>query len=599
MSTHKHIDIICVTASVFALLITVLFMNGKMFGISAVENENTSTDMFTQNDLTADWNTDSAAQIILSDGGSTVSGNGAYIYDGDIYIAYSGKYIISGELSNGNIIVNANENDKIWIMLNGISVHCEDDAALRIEQAGKVFLTLADGSQNTLSSGAQYSEDIVSSGVDGTVYSRDDLTVNGSGTLNVTAEYRHGIVCNDDLIITGGCISVNAVQDGFHANDSIRIKDADISISAGDDGITASNDDETAYLYIESGKINISSCYEGLEAVDITVAGGTINISPTDDGINANGSGENSVIRITGGDITVINGNGRDADGIDSNKDIYISGGKLFISLSDNGSNSAIDYGSEYGGVCEISGGTVTACGSSGMAEGFSSSSSQGFIMYNTKAEAGTELSLENSDGNIILKEEIPCAFSSAVISTPEMAVGEKYIVKVGENEEEITVDNTSENQSMNIGRLVAGIKDDTVQGGRFGGRENIGDLPSDIQGNTDNANDAPPDMQFSQSEQGFKGEQGFTPPDQPDSAASDDGGFIPEMTDGANNFKNQSDFQERNENFSGRESINEIQESDTSATTNISKENIMLVGISAVVLIIGCVIAFIFKGKN
>jgi len=127
-------------------------------------------------------------------------------------------------------------------------------------------------------------------------------------------------------------------------------------------GITVSNDDETAFLYIESGNINISSCYEGLEAIDITIAGGAIDITPTDDGINANGSGNRSVIRITGGDITITNANGRDADGLDSNKDIYISGGTLFISVVGDGSNSAIDYGTENGGVCEISGGTVIAC---------------------------------------------------------------------------------------------------------------------------------------------------------------------------------------------------------------------------------------------
>lgn len=383
MSTHKHIDKICILVTVLVLLLTVLFMNGKALGITVIESEDTSSELFTANDLKADWDITGATEITLSDDGSIVKGNGAYVYNGDVYIAFAGKYILSGKLTNGNVIINADGDDKIWLMLDGVSIHCEDDAAIRIEQADKVFITLADETENSLSAGSQYKTDVISAGVDGTIYSRDDLTINGNGSLYVTAEYQHGIVCNDDLVLTGGSVTVEAVQDGLHANDSVRIKDTDINISAGDDGIAVSNDDETAFLYIESGNINISSCYEGLEANDITIAGGAIDITPTDDGINANGSGIGSVIRITGGDITITNANGRDADGLDSNKDIYISGGTLFISVVGDGSNSAIDYGTENGGVCEISGGTVIACGSSAMAEGFDSSSTQGFLMYN------------------------------------------------------------------------------------------------------------------------------------------------------------------------------------------------------------------------
>ena len=225
-----------------------------------------------------------------------------------------------------------------------------------------------------ISSGAAYSAEIADSGVDGAIYSRDDLTINGSGSLLVSAAYKHGIVCNNDLVITGGNITISAVQDGIHANDSVRIRDAALSISAGDDGITVSNDDETAFLYVESGSITIPACYEGLEAIDVTIAGGTIDIVSADDGINANGSGAGSVIRVTGGDITVTNPSGRDADGFDSNGSIYIEGGNILISVADSGSNSALDYGSENGGECVISGGTVIACGSSAMAEGFASS---------------------------------------------------------------------------------------------------------------------------------------------------------------------------------------------------------------------------------
>ena len=443
MSTHKHIDIICMVFTIFAVLLTALFLNGKALGITAMTDDDGGDGIFTESDRNGAWDTAGATEIALTGNGADIKGNGAYVYNGDVHILYAGKYILSGDLSNGSIIVDADGDDKIWVLLNGVSLHCDDSAAILVEQADKVFLTLAEGTENTVSAGAEYSEDAVSDKIDGVIYSRDDLTINGSGSLTVTAGYKHGIVGNDDLVIVGPKIEITAPQDGIHANDSVRLAEMDLTISAGDDGITVSNDDETAWLYVESGSIDIPSCYEGLEAIDVTIAGGTIDIRPTDDGINANGRGGNSVIRITGGDIVILNETGRDADGLDSNGDLYISGGNVFISVST--SSCALDYGSEYGGVCEISGGTVIAAGGSSMAEGFDSSSEQAFLMYNTSAvSAGTEISLKNSAGKTLASETIPCGFSSLIISTPEMKLGETCTLMIGETETEVVIDNSS-----------------------------------------------------------------------------------------------------------------------------------------------------------
>lgn len=557
MSTHKYIDKICILVTVLVLMLTVLFMNGKALGITVLASEDESGDLFTANDLNADWDITGATEITLSDDGTTVKGNGAYVYNGDVYIVYAGKYILTGGLTDGNVIIQADGDDKIWLMLDGVSIHCEDDAAIRIEQADKVFITLADGTENTLSSGSQYKEDVISAGVDGTIYSRDDLTINGSGALYVTAAYQHGIVCNDDLVLTGGSVTVEAAQDGLHANDSVRIKDTDINIAVGDDGITVSNDDETAFLHIESGNINISSCYEGLEAMDITIAGGTIDIAPTDDGINANGS--SSAIRITGGDITIMNASGRDADGLDSNKDIYISGGKLFISVVGDGGNSAIDYGTENGGVCEISGGTVIACGSSAMAEGFDSSSTQGFLMYNTSADAGTKVSLESADGRVILSEEIPYSFSSVVISTPEITVGDTCTITIGETSEKVVIDNSSGNSGFGMGPM-------------FGSK----DMPS-----------TPPD--------GMMPGKGEIP------GGRNNGERMPEIRDGASNDEQMPEIpgDAQNSNWGGRQ-MQRPMDNTTPEESNddnlFSMENIIILGVSVIVLILGCAIAFTFK---
>ncbi|MCI8331856.1 MAG: carbohydrate-binding domain-containing protein [Clostridiales bacterium] len=580
MSTHKHIDTICIVIVLLTLMITILFMNGKALGIAVMVSEENSGEMFTKNDLNASWDTSNATKIALSDHGSTISGNGAYENGGTLYIVYAGKYVISGELSNGKIIIEADGDDKIWLLFDGVSIHCEDDAAIRIEQADKIFLTLKKGTQNTVSSGAVYRSDAIESGIDGTIYARDDLTINGNGSLNVTAKYQHGIVCNDDLVITGGTIDITAVQDGFHAHDSIRIKDADITISAGDDGITVSNDDETSYLYIESGHISIPSCYEGLEAIQITIAGGTIDIYPSDDGINANGCGGSSAIYINGGNITIINENGIDADGLDSNKDIFISGGKVFISVNDSGGSCAIDYGIENGGVCEITGGTVLACGSSGMAEGFDASSAQGFFMYRTSAEAGTTVAIEDADGNELLSEIVPCRFSSIVASTPDMKLGDTYSLSIGENETKITIDNSSTVGNFGGGRIPSGngfFRDQMPE------ETSSDSAQPEIPHGGMNENDTPPELPQDAANSHGENIQPNPPQDEKNFSARPDGNNKQKPNDWiADNRQSQEDTSQPADNSS-----------------YISIETITLLSVSALVLLIGCIIAFLYKRRG
>ncbi len=502
MAAGRYMDKICIFSIVFAVIITAFLINGKMQGTASAASDGENS-QFAEEDLDADWDVSGAAQILFDGEEIRISGGGAYSYDGDVYIARAGKYVLSGELTDGSVIVDADKSDKIWILLDGVSLNCVDSAAVLVEQAGKVFLTLAPDTENVITGGCAEDgltavsgdataetgagtegnlekeekavfggEEMVpgdaedtSGGIDGAVYSRDDLTINGSGSLTVTGGYQHGIVCNDDLVVAGGTIAVTAVQDGIHANDSARFTGMDLTIHAGDDGVTVSNDEETGYIYMESGSITIPDCYEGLEAVNVTIDGGTLDLTPTDDGINASGGAE-SVLAIAGGDITIVNTDGRDADGLDSNGDIRISGGNIRISVTGNGGNCALDCGSENGGTCEISGGTVIACGGSAMAEGFSSSSEQNFIMYNGAAgEAGTTVTLKNSGGTVLLSEEIPCSFTSVIISTPDMQKGETCTLAIGDQEEEITVDNTS--GSVGMTGMLRGMG--RMQGGRKG----------------------------------------------------------------------------------------------------------------------------------
>ena len=426
---------ICVTITVLALLITVLFMNGEALGLTPVSDGDAGEGYFTENDLDGDWDASGAYTVTLTGGGAEISGGG-YFLDGAVHIVSAGRYVVTGTLDDGQILIDAQKSDKIWLCLAGASVTNRDGAALEIAQAEKVFLTLREGTENSLISQA-FTD--TASGVDGALYSRDDLTINGSGALTVESA-GHGIVGNDDLVLTGGSVTVTAAEDGLHANDSVRIRTAEITVNAGDDGVTVSNDALTGCFYMESGTLTVPACYEGVEAQQITVAGGSIDLRPQDDGFNAKETG--SVLEISGGSIRIVNESGRDADGLDSNGSIYITGGDVFISLSGSGGNAALDAGTETGGVCLISGGTVLAAGASTMAESFDAASPQGFVTQTVTGAAGARVTLTDAQGHTLLDETVPCAFSSLILSTPGLAVGDTVTLSVDGAETSITVSN-------------------------------------------------------------------------------------------------------------------------------------------------------------
>jgi len=554
VSTDKHIDRICIIITVIALLVTVLFMNGEKLGIERIVDEDaekySDLDQFTANDQNGEWDTEGATVITLNGESASVSGNGAYVNNGSVVITNAGKYILSGTLTDGNISVDAYISSKVWLLLDGVDITSSDNAAIRVEEADKVFITLAEGSQNYLTTGETFNDAAIADGTNGTIYSHDDLTINGSGTLTIISGYKHGIDANDDLIITGGTISITAPLDGLHANDSLRIMNADLTIDAGDDGMMVSK--EGGYLHIESGTVNIkaagdaihtagditidagsitlsagddgihsdtnviinggeiliSECYEGIEAVTIDLAGGDITIYPSDDGLNANGGSgdmfgmmgggfgpgrmgqmtetvtaeptaaaeesadDSTWVRISGGSLTIINETGRDADGIDSNGDLIITGGTIRVSLPGGGTNNAIDFGSESGGQALISGGTLVAAGGAQMAENFDTSSEQPVIMYNLTetVEGGTEVLVLDADGNEILSYAPTQSFNSIFLSCPEMKIGETYTVVIGETEEELTLDS----DAVTVGSAGMGA----MGGGFFrggGGRSNRG----------------------------------------------------------------------------------------------------------------------------
>ncbi len=251
----------------------------------------TKQEQFSERDLSGKYDESSAVTVTCSDSGFTVSGSGAQAKDNVLTISEEGIYIISGSAKNGRIVVNAADTDKVQLVLSGCSLTSSDNSALYVKNADKVFLTLAEGTKNSLSDGKTYSgsED----GVDSAVYSKTDLTINGSGELTVTGSMSHAIVSKDDLKITGGTITVKSADSAVTGKDSVRIANAEISITSGGDGIKSTNDKDSSkgYVYLESGKITITAENDAIQAqsdiitldaeVNAATGGGSSNSAKT------------------------------------------------------------------------------------------------------------------------------------------------------------------------------------------------------------------------------------------------------------------------------------------------------------------------------
>lgn len=524
-------------------------------------------DMFTDRDKEVGYDEDTATAITLSDDASSCDSSSVTISDNTITITDEGTYLLTGSLSDGQVIVDADDK-KVQLVLDSVDINCDASTALYVKAADKVFVTLASDSENSLSNTSDFVA-IDANNIDAVIFSKDDLTLNGSGTLTVTAKYGHGIVSKDDLVITSGTYQITAAKHALSGQDSVRIADGILTLNAGTDGIHSENTDDDAkgFIYIANGDIsitadsdgfdaeetlqvdggnievyagddglhsdddliitagtiNVTKSYEGLEGMTVTIEDGDISVVSSDDGINASGdgtSGESSqggtppekpddsdstedrpeppngfdkndnssadsnsdsnsdsksadlpdgnagpgdenggpggsnggpggdnggsgggmeeatdynLIQISGGKI-YINASG---DGIDSNGNLTVTGGEIYVDGPTSGGDGALDCS----GTTLISGGTVIAVGSSGMAENFDSSSAQGSMITTVSDSMITgDITLKDSDGNTIVSYSPSKEYSSVVISCADLKEGETYTLVAGDTSTSVSL---------------------------------------------------------------------------------------------------------------------------------------------------------------
>lgn len=331
------------------------------FAVSA----ETADDLFSSKDLTL-ADPSKAVDIVLTEGG--------------VDITEPGVYRLSGQVADGSIRVAPATEGDVWLLLDGVSVHNEDGAALTSDGCDKLILTLAEGSVNSLTQGSATPDEEDN---DAAIYVRDDLTINGTGALTIESAYLDGINCRDSLRIVSGEITVTAVDDGLVGKDEVTIGGGTIAISAQTgDGIKSTNAEDAdrgfvtiadgsltittgegsasvsqtasdgwgdwqqqteedtpsqkgvkaeTTLTVSGGVLSIDSVDDALHAVDVAISGGEMTLATGDDGVHAD-----NTLTVSGGTITVT----RSYEGLEGAA-MTLSGGEISITASDDGINGA------------------------------------------------------------------------------------------------------------------------------------------------------------------------------------------------------------------------------------------------------------------
>lgn len=339
--------------------------------VATSSNDTADYGDYEEEDLTTDYDKDTATKISLSDS-STSEAEGVTVKDQTVTIAKAGTYVITGSLSDGQLVVSAGKEDKVRLIFDDVSITNSTGPAVSIQSSEKVITTLVKGTTTTLADGTNYQLATGETEPDATFYSKEDLVINGEGTLKVNGNYSNGIRSKDDLILISGTYDIKAKNNALKGKDAVAIRDGNYTLTTTEgDGIQATNaeDTERGYVAIDGGSFKISSGRDGIQAETnvsiqnadlsiktadgsqsqsvsaeesykgikagskILVSSGTYTIDSADDAIHSNDTAE-----ITGGTFTITTGD----DGVHADNELTISDGKLAINESYEGIEASV-----------------------------------------------------------------------------------------------------------------------------------------------------------------------------------------------------------------------------------------------------------------
>lgn len=424
--------------------------------------------------------------ITLKDTGASISSSssGVSIEPGVVTITEAGTYTITGAYQ-GQLVVDAGDDAQVTLIFDDVSIDNAAGPAVLLSSADGVEVQLAAGSQNSISDAATYAED---ADEDAALFSHVDLNITGDGSLEVTGNGSDGIASKDDLVITGGSLTVTAADDGLRGKDALVITGGDVDVTSIGDGLKTTNEDEAdrGYFLISDGNVTIEAgddgidvisdalfsggtvtvtgSVEGVEAQNILVGGGILDVTSSDDGLNATvgsttteetadaataapGAGQmggasmgddGSNLVLYGGTVTI----DAQGDGIDSNGNLTISGGEITVFGTSSGGNGAFDVN----GTFTLSGGDVLAL-SAGQMEQTPSVVEQAFV---STTASGSETVTITANNAALRDTAAPRAFGYVFYSSPSLAEGDVVTVSTGSSSVEATA--TLEGGAMGMG---------------------------------------------------------------------------------------------------------------------------------------------------
>lgn len=346
----------------FALLLVFILMLACFAGCgtntstsssaTAANSTKAFTVKYSSEDMDDSWDAANATMISLIGKTIQVKGNGAKAAGSVLTITKAGTYVVSGKLSDGQIIVNAAENDKVKLVLNGASISCANNAPIYSKLSKKTIVTLAKGSENTVQDGSKYANTAGSDEPNAAIFSKSNLTINGTGSLTVKGNANNGIGCQDDLVITGGKLTVIAANDGLRGRDSIAVNNGTFVIRSGADGLQSNNaeDADKGWISLDGGNFTITSQKDAIQAetqlqitngkFKLTAGGGSVKASSTSSMHRFQGPGRESTSTAAETEST---------KAIKAGGNILISGGTLDIDSCDDavhtGGNACINAG--------------------------------------------------------------------------------------------------------------------------------------------------------------------------------------------------------------------------------------------------------------
>ncbi len=421
-------------------------------------NDTTKSFSYDVLDLEPNYDDISALTIDIGDENSLEAGaeNVVKFVDNDVELASGGIYVLKGSL-DGQVRIKKGIGDRTLLVLDSININVMDKSAIYSDDT-RLLIRLIDGSNNTISG---ESIEVANSNKFSAIYSKESISITGNGELNIDGKFSNAIESKDVLTILSGDINTTINGDGLKGKNGVLVRDGNIKIKSGDDGIKATDETNGSIflqggnitikakgkgisadkeLIVAGGSVQVDSKKECMEALTVDLMGGVVNLIAGEDGINASDKKQDKKANQTGvytslsGTYLIIDSQ---MDAIDSNGDLYMSGGTVLISSSTDDNERIIDYN----GSVRCSGGEMIGVGPSARMQDLGDNSNQNYIVvyYNEVMPAGL-INVLDSANNSLLSLAADKEYRAALITSPKLEIGKKYTVVSSEDTKTIEI---------------------------------------------------------------------------------------------------------------------------------------------------------------